>query len=122
MNSNIKQQRLESYIRLAQEWKLSGMTQMDFAMSKGMTLRTLEYRLKRVRNEAPESLSESALKRIEFSPVPREYLDARNTAALSTAAVDHPVMMIHTAVANLQVTNQVAPHILKAALEVMLSC
>ncbi|MDY5423056.1 hypothetical protein [Hornefia butyriciproducens] len=40
MNSEIKRQRLETYIRLAQEWKSSGMTQAAFAKSKGMSLDT----------------------------------------------------------------------------------
>lgn len=122
MNNNAKQQRLECYIKLAQEWRLSGMTQVDFAKSKGMTVRTFEYRLKKVREEAPESLNVSTLKGIEFAPVPTECLNAQNIIGQSTSAVDQPVMMIQTAVANLQVTNQIAPHILKTALEVIMSC
>lgn len=122
MNTITKQQRLDSYIRLAQEWKLSGMTQVEFALSKGMTVRAFEYRIRRVRDEAPESLDESALRDIEFTPVPKEYLDLQTMNGRLENTESQPVMMIQSSAASLQVTNQIAPHLLKAALEVILSC
>lgn len=122
MNTITKQQRLDNYIRLAQEWKQSGMTQLEFALSKGMTVRAFEYRIRKVRDEAPESLTESALSRLEFAAVPKECLDTQNRIRQLEDAEAQPVMMIQTSTASLQVTNQIPPHILKTALEVILSC
>ena len=40
----------------------------------------------------------------------------------STEITDQPVIMIQTALANIQASNQVDPYLLKTALEVIMSC
>ena len=49
MNSEKRKQRMEACIQLAQEWKLSGMTQAKFASSKGMSLEAVKYRIRKFR-------------------------------------------------------------------------
>ena len=122
MNTITKQQRLDSYIKLAQEWKLSGMTQSEFALRKGISINAFRYRLKKVRNEVPEKFNEPSLGEIEFVPLPDECLAVQSRIIQSDDSEDQPVMMIQSSSASLQVTNRIAPNLLKAALEVILSC
>ena len=122
MNSKHYHRTLEASIQLVQEWKLSGLTQVAFAKSKGMTDRQMEYQVRKVRQQSPESLCESALAKVDFVAVPQEYLNSSTMMYESTEITDQPVMMIRTGAANLQVSNQVDPYLLKTALEVILSC
>lgn len=122
MNSEIKRQRLETCIRLAQEWKSSGMTQAAFAKSKGMSLDTFKGRLKKVRRNALEKLAESSLLQTAFAAVPKEHIYTSGRIYEEITPADQPVLMIQTGGACLQATNQIEPHLLKTALEVMLTC
>lgn len=117
-----KRERLEEQIRLVQEWKVSGMTQVDFAAAKGIGLRALEYRIRKVRDLAPESLSDVQLETIEFVPIPTEHIRTSEAVHIDSSMTDPPVLMIQTGRAFLQATNQIEPYLLKTALEVMLTC
>lgn len=122
MNSETKKQRLEAYTRLAQEWKLSGMTQAEFARRKDMSLECVKYRIRMVRETAPEMMSESALMETEFAAVPKEHLNVSERTYEDVSLTDQPVLVIQSTGACLQATNQIEPYLLKTALEVMLAC
>ena len=114
--------RIEDCIRLAQEWMLSGMTQAEFARLKGITERSVNYQVGKVREKAPESLNEVALAEVEFSPVPKEYLDPSRRVYDASEMTDQPSLMIQAGAGCLQATNQIDPYLLKVAMEVLLSC
>lgn len=122
MNSETKRHRLEACIQLAQEWKLSGMTQAEFARTKGLTLEAVKYRIRKVRENAPEMLTGSALTGAEFAPIPQKFVNPSNRIYDDIPMTDQPVLMIQSARACLQATNQIEPYLLKTALEVMLTC
>lgn len=122
MNSENKRQRMEACIQLAQEWKLSGMTQAEFAKSKDLGLETVKYRIRKVRENAPDMLIGSALSQAEFAPVPQESMNPSIPSYDDLPMTDQPVLMIQTGGACLQATNQIEPYLLKTALEVMLTC
>lgn len=122
MNAETRRKRLEADVQLVQEWKLSEMTQVEFAAAKGITVRALEYRIRKVRNEVPEMLSDAALAEVEFIPVPGEYVNACNRMDRENPMSEQPVLMLQTSSASLQATNQINPCLLKTALEVMLTC
>lgn len=121
MNSEKRKQRMEACIQLAQEWKLSGMTQAKFASSKGMSLEAVKYRIRKVRECAPDMLFGSALCQTEFASVPQEFVNSSDPTCDNPMA-DQPVLMVQTGGACLRVTNQIDPYLLKTALEVMLTC
>ena len=77
MNEVMRKSHLEASIRLVQEWKISGLTQMEFAKVKGMTERQIEYQVRKVRKQAPECLDEHLLNHSEFAPVPKEYVQSQ---------------------------------------------
>ena len=122
MNSETKKQRLEAYAKLAQEWKLSGMTQTEFARRKGLSIETVKYRIRKVRETAPEMMTGSALVETEFAAIPQEHLGVSGHSYEEIPLTDQPVLMIQTGGACLQATNQIEPYLLKTALEVMLTC
>lgn len=122
MNSETKRHHLEDYIKLVQEWKLSGMTQSEFARTKGLTRDMVKYRVRKVQKYAPEMLTESALTGVEFAPVPQEFVKAPKPMHEELPMTDQPVLMIQSDRACLQATNQIEPYLLKTALEVMLTC
>ena len=74
MNSETKRQRMEASIRLAQEWKASGLTKGQFAQVKGIDISKLKYQIRKVQENAPEALTESALAGVEFAPIPMEHV------------------------------------------------
>ena len=117
-----KKYRIEESIRLVQEWKLSGMTQAEFARIKGLTERSVEYQVRKVRQQAPESISESALAQVEFAPVPSEVLNHTHRVYDAGEMTEQPALMFQSGAGCLQVTNQIDPYLLKVAMEVMLSC
>ena len=122
MNSEIKKQRLEAYVQLAQDWKRSGMTQAEYAREKGMSLETVKYRIRKVRETDPEKLARSVLAEVEFAPIPQEITGSPERMCEGITMTDQPVLMIQTGGVCLQTTNQIRPHLLKTALEVMLRC
>lgn len=122
MTTKQKKNKFEECIQLAQEWKNSGLTQAAFAKSKGLTLEAVKYRIRKVRESAPEMLAGSALIKAEFAPVPKELVNSHGKAYETLSMTDQPVLMIQSGGACLQATNQIEPYILKTALEVMLTC
>ena len=122
MNSENKRQRLEAYVRLAQEWKLSGMSQAEFARMKGIGVKALSYRIRKAREDAPEMLVRSALATAEFAAVPQEHINISGRVYEEIPMTDQPVLMIQSSGACLQATNGIEPYLLKTALEVILTC
>lgn len=122
MRSTTKRELLEEQIRLVQEWKVSGMTQVDFAAAKGIGLRALEYRIRKIRNLAPEKLADTELETVEFVPVPIECIQTPEGVHIDSGKNGQPVLMIQSGRTCLRATNQIEPYLLKTALEVMLTC
>ena len=122
MNSEIKRERLTACIQLAQDWKRSGMTQAEYAESKGLSLETVKYRIRKVREKAPEMLARSVIAETEFVPIPQEIINSPDAVVDEIQMVERPVLMIQSAGVCLQATNQIRPHLLRTALEVMLRC
>ena len=117
-----KKNNIEESIHLVQEWKASGLSRDKFAALKGMTRDQMKYRIRRVRELAPESLIVSAADKIEFAPVPQEHLDCSNRMYDFAVITNQPALMFQSGTRCLQATNQIDPHLLKVAMEVMLSC
>ena len=113
---------IEDCIQLAHEWMLSGMTQAEFARAKGITERSVKYQVGKVREKAPKRLKEAALAEVEFSPVPQEYMDPTSRVYDASEMTDQPSLMIRAGAGCLQATNQIDLRLLKAAMEVLLSC
>ena len=122
MNTNTKQQRMNSYIQLAQEWYASGLTQAEFARQKGLTVRTLSYRICKARNSAPDMFTDTTFNGVELAAVPKEYLDPSSRMYDVGEMTDQPSLMIQAGAGCLQATNQIDPYLLKVAMEVLLSC
>lgn len=122
MKPEIERQRLEVSVRLAKEWKNSGMTQAEFARQKGLTYETVRYHVLKVREIAPERMEESTPAETEFVAVPPAHLNRSGRTSEELPLTDQPVLMIQSAGACLQATNQIEPHLLKTALEVMMTC
>ena len=122
MNTDTKKQRMESYLQLAQEWYASGLTQVEFATLKGMTARTLSYRICKARREMPNQFADATLSKADFTAVPQEYLDYGGRMYDAGDLTDQPSLMIQAAAGCLQATNQIDPYLLKTAMEVLLSC
>ena len=121
MNPETRKKRLDAAVRLVQEWKVSGMTQVEFAASKGMSVRALEYRIRKVRDLAPETITDEALAQVTFARIPTEYV-AHESAYGDSTLNDQPVLMVQASVGCLQATNGIEPSLLKMAMEVMLQC
>lgn len=122
MNSETKRQRLEAYAGLAKEWKNSGMTKAEFARRKGLSIETVKYRIRKVHDTAPEMMDESMPVETEFAAIPPEHLNISGRTYEEVPLTDQPVLMIQSAGACLQATNQIEPYLLQTALEVMLTC
>ena len=122
MNDVMRKSHLEASIQLVREWKLSGMTQMEFAKIKGMTERQMEYQVRKVRKQAPEYLDEIVADHIEFAAVPQEHMNCSYHMYDAGETSDQPALMFQSGAGCLQVTNQIDPYLLKVAMEVMLSC
>ena len=122
MNEIMKKSHLEASIQLVREWKLSGMTQVEFAKIKGMTERQVEYQVRKVRKQAPEYLNEIVEDHIEFTPVPQEHLSCNGRMHDAGEISEQPALMFQSGAGCLQATNQIDPYLLKVAMEVMLSC
>lgn len=122
MNETMRKSHLEASIQLVQEWKRSGLTQMEFAKTKGMTERQIEYQVSKVRKQAPECLDDYSTDQANFVPVPQEHLSHSGRMYDAGEITDQPALMFQSGVSCLQVTNQIDPYLLKVAMEVMLSC
>ena len=113
---------IEEGIMLVQEWKASGLTAEKFAGLKGLTKDQMKYQIRKISKLSPESLVASPAEKIEFTPVPQEHLDHNGRMYGAGEITDQPALMFQSGVGCLQVTNQIEPHLLKVAMEVMLSC
>ena len=113
---------LEERIRLVQEWKSSSLTQIDFAKLKGIEIGDLRNQIRYVRKKAPESLSNPAPGEIQFVSVPPELINVSNRMEQIPISTEHPVLTIQLNAANLYASNQIDLSLLKAAIEVVLSC
>ncbi|OLR54941.1 hypothetical protein BHK98_01915 [Hornefia porci] len=122
MYSDGENKKIADYIRLAQEWRVSGMTRTEFARTKGLSRDVVAYRIQRVQEVAPEMLAVSAVNKPEFAPVPNELVSASERECNEDSVLSRPVLTVRTSGGLLQVSNQVEPQILKAALEVMVTC
>lgn len=122
MNFLNKEQRLEANLRLAQEWKMSGMTQAMFAQEKNMTLNNLRYRIRYARERAPEQFMDPAPKNPEFVLVSEEYESFSDHKRTQDRTIEKPALQIQVSSISLQVNNQIDPSLLKTTLEVILSC
>lgn len=121
-SESAKRQRMASYIRLAQEWKQSGMSQKQFAEYKGLTYEALKYRVRK----SKEMLSDSDLNNpsmnqsvtnLEFVPVPAEIrTGSDNVYTVEPANPDRPEIMIHWHDVRIQTCNQIHPNLLKTML------
>lgn len=113
--------RLEERIRLAQQWKISGLTQVEFARQKGIEIGDLRYKIRYVREKAPESLTDSIPEDSQFVPVPPELLhDPEGSVKPLFGPSAHPVLTIQSGSVSLSASNQVDLTLLRSALEVIL--
>ena len=113
---------LKERIQLVQEWKSSGLTQIEFARLKGIEIGDLRNQIRYVRRKAPESLNDFVPERIQFAPVTPDLINVSNSIEQIPFSTEHPVLTIQLNTANLYASNQINPSLLKTAIEVVLSC
>ena len=122
MKSKSIKSSMEERIQLAQEWKASGLNQVEFAKMKGMEIGELRYQLRYVRERTPESISDIIPTETQFATVPPELINLSNHMEPTPASSEHPALTIHSNSVTLCASNQIDPSLLKIAMEVILSC
>lgn len=124
MNTKSQKILLEDRIQLACEWKASGLSQVEFAKLKGISLSDFRYQIRYVRERAPERIDDSVPTGIQFAPVSPELIgrDQSDLMEPTSISTEDPVLTVQFNSVNLYVTNQIDPSLLKTALEVIMSC
>ncbi len=113
---------LEERIRLAHEWKTSGLNQVEFAKVKGMEIGNLRYQLRYVRERFPERINDFVPAETQFASVPSDIISSSDFMEPVPFSIEHPVLTIQSNSINLCASNQINPSLLKTAIEVVLSC
>ncbi len=120
MNSTSKRSQLEERIHLAQEWKISGLTQIEFARQKGIEIGDLRYQIRYVREKAPESLNNFIPEENRFISVSPELFHVPDVRIKPISIPENPVLTIQAGSVRLSAGNQINPALLRSALEVIL--
>ena len=113
---------LEERVRLVQEWKASGLNQVDFAKIKGMEIGDLRYQIRYVRERVPERLNNFVPEETLFVPVPPELIKDPDRTEKPSAFMKDPVLAIQLNSISICASNQINLSLLKTAIEVVLSC
>ena len=113
---------IEESMQIVQDWEASGLSRDEFAALKGLTFNQLRYHISRVRKLSSEELWMSSVDKIEFAPVPHEQLNCSSYMFTAGEVADQPSLLFQSGAGCLQATNRIDPHLLKVAMEVMLSC
>ena len=113
---------LEERIRLVQEWKASGLNQVEFAKVKGMEIGDLRYQIRYVRERVPERINNFIPEETLFVPVPPKLINTPDHTETPSALVKDPVLTIQFNSISICASNQITPSLLKTVIEVVLSC